>query len=318
MAPAVVIARLIPAVGRDRIAAVATVLEGGLDASAEEIAAMVPGAVAIVPDPTVAVGAELLEAAGPDLRLVANFGVGYDNLDLDACRERGVLATNTPDVLTDATAELALALTLAAARGTGAAEARLRAGRWTGFDTTGDLGIELSGARFGILGMGRIGRRYAELVAPLAGELLYFNRSPAPEAEETLGARRVELDELLGGADVVSLHLPGGSETSHLIGAAELAAMKPSAILVNTARGTLVDGAALARALGADDGIAAAGLDVYEQEPAVPQALLEAPGCVLLPHVGSATVRARDGMSNLVADAVCALLEGVDPPNRIA
>ena len=219
-------------------------------------------------------------------------------------------------MLTNATAELALALTLAAARATGAAEARLRAGRWTGFDTTGDLGIELGGAGFGVVGMGRIGRRYAELVRPLAGELLYFNRSPAAAAERDLGAIRVELDELLSRADVVSLHLPGGAETAGAIGAAELAAMKSSAILVNTARGSLVDSAALADALD-DGGIGAAGLDVYEREPEVPERLLAAPNCALLPHVGSATVRARDGMANLVADAVLAALDGAEPPNRI-
>jgi glyoxylate reductase len=315
----VLIARRIPAPGRDRIAARAELREGGLEATAEEIATLAPGVAALVPDPTVAVGPALLEAAGPQLRLVANFGVGYDNIDLEACRQRQVAVTNTPDVLTDATAELALALTLAAARGTGAAEARLRAGSWTGFDTTGDLGIELSRTRFGIVGMGRIGRRYAELVRPLAGELLYWNRSPAPAAERELGATRVEgLDELLGRADVVSLHLPGGEQTAHLIGAAELAAMKPSAILVNTARGSLVDSIALADALGEEGGIAAAGLDVYEHEPQVPPELLEAPNCALLPHVGSATVRAREAMSNLVADAVLAVLDGEEPPNRIA
>ena len=225
--------------------------------------------------------------------------------------------TNTPGVLTGATAELALALTLAAARATGAAEARLRAGRWHGFDTTGDLGIELGGATFGIVGMGRIGRRYAELVRPLAGELLYFNRSPAPEAERELGASRVELGELLSRADVVSLHLPGGEETAGTIADAELARMRSNAILVNTARGSLVDSEALAAAL--EEGrIGAAGLDVYEREPEVPARLLAAPNCALLPHVGSATVRAREGMANLVADAVLAALDGERPPNRIA
>jgi glyoxylate reductase len=316
LSDAVLIARAIPAAGRDRIAARCDLREGGLDATPERIRELAAGATAIVPDPTVAVDDGLLDAAGPGLRLVANFGVGYDNIDLDACQARDVFATNTPGVLTDATAELALALTLAAARGTGAAAARRRARRWTGFDPGGDLGTGLSGATFGILGMGRIGRRYAELVRPLAGSILYTGRSAAPEAEAELGAERVGLDHLLERSDVVSLHLAAGPETAHMINAAALAQVKPSAILVNTARGSIVDTAALAEAL-REGRIGAAGLDVYEHEPEVPAELLEAPNCVLLPHLGSATVGARDGMANLVADAVLAVLDGAEPPNRI-
>ena len=291
--------------------------EGGLEATQGEIRELAAGVEAIVADPTVAVGAELLDAAGPALRLVANFAVGYDNVDLAACRERGVIATNTPDVLTDATAELALALTLAAARGLPAAERRLRDGEWTGFDTTGDLGIELSGATFGIVGMGRIGRRYAELVKPMAGSIVYASRSAKPEAEAALGMVRADLDRLLVDSDVVSIHAAANAETAGLIGAAELARMRPGAILVNTARGSLVDSEALAAAL-AGGRIGAAGLDVYEREPEVPMELLDAPNCILLPHVGSATVTARDAMANLVADSVLAVVDSRKPPNRIA
>ena len=315
--PIVLIARRIPAAGRDRIAERCEVREGGLGATQEEIRELAKGADAIVADPTVVVGAELLDAAGTGLRLVANFAVGYDNIDLDACREREVIATNTPDVLTDATAELALALTLAAARGIPAAERRLRDGKWTGFDTTGDLGTELSGATFGIVGMGRIGRRYAELVRPMAESVLYAARSPKPDAEAALEAARVDLARLLGDSDVVSLHAAATPATAGMIGARELALMRPGAILVNTARGSLVDPSALAAALAAGT-IGAAGLDVYENEPDVPAQLLAAPNCVLLPHVGSATVTARDAMANLVADSVLAVLEGREPPNRIA
>ncbi len=315
--PLVLIARRIPAAGADRIAERCDVREGGLAATSEEVLELAEGVAAIVADPTVAVGRELLDAARPSLRLVANFAVGYDNIDLDACRERGVVATNTPDVLTDATAELALALTLAAARGIPAAERRLRGGVWTGFDTTGDLGTELSGATFGIVGMGRIGRRYAELVRPIAGSILYTARGEKPEAEAALGASRADLGQLLAESDVVSVHASASAETAGVIGAAELAQMRPGAILVNTARGTLVDSAALAAAL-QRGAIRAAGLDVYENEPEVPAALLAAPNCVLLPHVGSATVTARDAMANLVADSVLAVLDGREPPNRIA
>jgi glyoxylate reductase len=249
--------------------------------------------------------------------VVANFAVGYDNVDLDACRERGVPVTNTPGVLTNATAELALALTLAAARRLNEGEADLRAGRWTGWSPADDVGQELSGATFAIVGLGRIGRRYAELVRPLAGRIVYVARSAKPEAERELSAERLELDQALAVADVVSLHAPGGAETRHLIGAEQLAAMKSTAILVNTARGTLVDAEALAAALEAGE-IAAAGLDVYEHEPSVPAALRDAPRCVLLPHIGSATATARDAMAVTVAENVLAALAGNEPPNRVA
>jgi glyoxylate reductase len=309
--------RLLPA-GLDLLAdAGCEIREGGLDATPDELLRLAPGSVAIVADPSVPVGPELLDAAGPGLRVVSNFAVGYDNVEVDACRERGVAVTNTPGVLTNATAELALTLTLAAARRTSEAEAQLRAGRWDGWDPGAHLGLELSGATFGVVGLGRIGTRYAELVRDLAGEILYVARTPKPEAERALGVRRVELDELLGRADVVSLHAPGSAETRHLIGAAELEAMPKHAVLVNTSRGPLVDSLALARALAAG-GIGAAGLDVYEDEPDVPRELLEAPRCVLLPHIGSATRTARDGMASLAARNVLAVLAGDEPPSRVA
>ncbi len=315
--PVVLICRRLLPAGRDRLAARCELREGGLDATPDRLAALAPGASAIVADPTVAVGSELLDAAGERLRIVANYAVGYDNVDLDACRARGIAVTNTPGVLTDATAELALALTLAAARGLGEAERALRAGRWGGWDPGALLGLELSGATFGIAGMGRIGRRYAELVAPMAGAIVYTSRAPKPQVDRELGARRVAMDRLLSESDVLSLHVPATPETVGLIGPAELDAMRPHAVLVNTARGSLVDAEALARALH-DGVIGAAGLDVYEHEPHVPQALLGAPRCVLLPHVGSATTRARDAMAALVADNVLAALAGASPPNRVA
>ena len=289
---------------------------GGLDASRERLLELAPGAAAIVADPTVPVDAELLAAAGDSLRVVGNFAVGYDNVDLEACRERGVIVTNTPGVLTNATAELALALTMAAARRIGETERELREGRWTGWDPGDYLGAELSDATFAVVGLGRIGLRFAELVRPLAARIVYVARSPKPDAERELGAERLELGEALTVADVVSLHAPGGEETRHLIGPAELERMKPSAILVNTARGTLVDGAALAGALAAGE-IAAAGLDVYETEPDVPTEIIAAPNAVLTPHIGSATTRARDAMAVTVAENVLAVLQGREPPNRV-
>jgi len=308
---------LLPA-GRDLLIDAGLELrEGGLDATAESLRALAPGCAAIIADPTVAISPDLLDTAGPSLKVVANFAVGYDNVDTNACRERSVIVTNTPGVLTNATAELVLGLTIAAARRTREAENTLRQGRWTGWDPGAMLGLELSGATFGIVGLGRIGRRYAELVRPLAGELLYVARTAKPEPESELGASRVELDELLRRADVVSLQAPGGNATRFLIGRDELARMKPRAILVNTARGTLVDSEALAAALTAGE-VGGAGLDVFEGEPRVPQDLLDAPRAVLLPHIGSATHTARDGMAELAARNAIAVLSGADPPNAVA
>jgi glyoxylate reductase len=314
--PTVLVARRLLPAGRDRLAARCEIREGGLEATEDELIAVAPGVVAIVADPTVPVGDALLDAAGEGLRVVANYAVGYDNIDLDACRRRGIVVTNTPGVLTNATAELALALTLAAARLINNAEADLRAGRWHGWDPGDLLGLELSGATFGVVGMGRIGSRYAELVAGFDGRIVYTNPSPRPEIERELGAARVTMDELLGDADVVSLHAPATPETTGLIGAPELSAMRSHAVLVNTSRGSLVDADALAQAL-RDGAIGAAGLDVYEHEPEVPKPLLDAPRCVLLPHIGSATTRARDAMAVLVAENILAVLDGGEPPNRV-
>lgn len=314
--PTVVVARHLLPAGAERLAGHAEIREGDLEITRERLLELVAGADAIVADPTVPIDEAVLEAAGPQLRVVANFAVGHDNIDLDACRARGVAVTNTPDVLTNATAELALALTLAAARRMSEAEADLRGGRWEGLRPDGYLGLELSGATFGVVGLGRIGHRYAELVAPLAGRTLYAANSAKPDAERDLGAERAELGELLARADVVSVHAPGTPETVGLIGARELEAMKAHAILVNTSRGPLVDVGALAAAL-KEGSIGAAGLDVYPDEPDVPAELLGAPNAVLLPHIGSATTRARDAMAALVADNVIAALAGEEPPNRV-
>ena len=290
---------------------------GGLDATREQLLELVPSASALIPDPTVPVDAELLDGAGEQLRVSANFAVGYDNVDLDACRERSVIVTNTPEVLTQATAELALALTLAAGRRMSDAERDLRDGRWEGWDPAAYRGLELRGSIVGVIGMGRIGSRYAEIVRALGAEVLYTSRSPKPEAEKELGARRAELRELLEASDVVSLHAPASEETHRLIGAAELDLIGPEGVLVNTSRGPLVDADAAAAAL-KEGRLGAAGLDVYEGEPAVPASLLDAPRAVLLPHIGSATVPSRDGMARTAALNAIAVLEGEEPPNRVA
>jgi glyoxylate reductase len=315
--PRVSIARVLLPAGLEPLRERYEVREGGLDATRDRILEIASGADAFVADPSVPVDGALLDACGDGLRVVANFAVGYDNVDLDACRERGVFVTNTPDVLTKATAELALALTLAAARRMSDAERDLRAGRWRGWDPAAYRGIEISGSTVGVVGMGRIGNRYARLAHGLGAKIAYTGPSAKPEAETELNARQLGLDELLKACDVVSLHARATPETRGLIGARELELIGPDGVLVNTSRGSLVQSEALAAALNGGK-LGAAGLDVYEGEPRVPEPLLEAPRCVLLPHIGSATVPARDGMARAVADNVIAVLEGWDPPSRVA
>jgi glyoxylate reductase len=312
----VVIARLLLPAGRDLLAERFEIRDGGLDATRETVLVIAPGAAAFVADPSVPVDRELLDACGDGLRVVANFAVGYDNVDVEACRERGVVVTNTPDVLTEATAELALALTLAAGRRMSDAERDLRAGVWRGWDPAAYRGIEIAGSTVGVVGMGRIGHRYARLAHGLGADIVYAGPSAKPEAEIELDARRLEFDQLLEASDVVSLHAPATPETHHLIGGRELDLIGPAGVLVNTSRGSLVDSEAVAAALQSGS-LGAAGLDVYEGEPNVPPGLLEAPRCVLLPHIGSATGPSRDGMARAVAENVIAVLEGREPPSRV-
>jgi glyoxylate reductase len=314
--PLVLIARILLPAGLEPLREQFEVREGGPEATRAELLALAPGASALVADPSVPVNAELLDACGDGLRVAANFAVGYDNIDLEACRERGVAVTNTPDVLTEATAELALALTLAAARRMSDAERDLRAGLWRGWDPAAYRGLEIAGSTVGVVGMGRIGHRYARLAHGLGAKILYAGPTNKPEAESELGARHLDLDELLEASDVVSVHAPAMPETHHLIGAHEVELIGPNGVLVNTGRGPLVDSEAVAAALESGT-LGAAGLDVYEGEPDVPPPLLEAPRCVLLPHIGSATVRARDGMARAVADNVIAVLEGREPLSRV-
>jgi glyoxylate reductase len=312
----VVIARVLLPAGLERLRERYDVREGGLDATRDDLLSMIPGASAIVTDPSIPVDAAVLDAAGDQLEVVANFAVGYDNVDLDACRERGVVVTNTPDVLTEATAELAIALTLAAGRRMSDAERDLRAGGWPGWDPAAYRGIEIRGSAVGVVGMGRIGARYARLAHGLGARIVYTNPSPRPTAEDELQARQLELRELLEAADVVSIHAPSTPETKGMIGPAQIELIGPDGVLVNTSRGPLVSSEAVADALESGK-LGAAGLDVYENEPEVSPRLLKAPRAVLLPHIGSATIPSRDGMANAVADNVIAVLEGKEAPSRV-
>jgi glyoxylate reductase len=254
-----------------------------------------------------------LDAAGPQLRIVANVAVGYDNVDVPACAARGVIVSNTPGVLTDATADIAFALILMATRRLPEAERLVRSGlRWS-WSMFFHLGTGIQGKRLGIVGLGQIGAATARRGRAFGMEIVYSGRRRGdPAAEDALEATFLPLDELLATADVVSLHVPLSAETHHLIGARELALMKPAAFLVNTTRGPVVDEAALVEALRAGT-IAGAGLDVFEREPEVHPGLLELENAVLLPHLGSATVETRTAMGVLAAENVLAVLGGREP-----
>ena len=262
-----------------------------------------------------------LLAACPRLRIVANMAVGYNNFDLPAMTAAGVLGTNTPDVLTETTADFGFALLMATARRMAEAERFLRAGQWQRWRYDMLAGAEVHGSTLGILGMGRIGQGIARRGAHGFGmRVIYHNRSRlAPELEAECQARYVGRDELLAQADHLVLVLPYTAESHHAIGAAELARMKPTATLVNIARGGIVDDAALAQAF-RERRIAAAGLDVFEGEPAVHPGLLELPNVVLTPHIASATVATRLAMANLAADNLIAFFEQgapLTPVNKI-
>jgi len=260
------------------------------------------------------VDAALLEAC-PRLRIVATGSVGINQIDVPACTARGIAVTNTPDVLTEATADMAWALLMATARRVTESERWLRDGQWGRWAWDQFLGADVHGATLGIVGMGRIGSAVARRAAGFSMRLQYCNRSAAANERE-LGAVRVELDALLATSDHVVLVLPYSSATHHLIGERELGLMKPTATLVNIARGGIVDDAALARALAAGT-IAAAGLDVYEGEPTVTPALLEVPNVVLTPHIGSATRSSRLAMAMLAARNLLAHAAGEPLPTQV-
>ena len=252
-----------------------------------------------------------LLAAAPRLRVVANVAVGYDNIDRVAAAERGVVVCNTPGVLDETTADLAFALLLAAARLFSEAEGDLRAGRWQGWDLLKYLGRDVHGATLGLVGYGGIARAVARRARGFSMTVLHHARRPTGEQGYV-----ATLDELLARSDAVSLHVPLTDETRHLIDDRRLRLMRPTAVLVNTSRGPVVDEEALALAL-TEGRLFAAGLDVYEREPAVHPLLLAAPRTVLLPHIGSATVATRTAMARMAADAVRDVLGGETPPNVV-
>jgi glyoxylate reductase len=282
-----------------------------------ELHEAVAGADAVVTMLHDRVDAAYLDAAGPGLQVVANVAVGYDNVDVAACTERGVRFTNTPGVLTDATADIAFSLILMATRRLGEGERMIRARQPWSFSMFFLLGSSLQQKTLGIVGLGQIGTATARRARAFGMDVVYSGRRAAdPALEQALEARRVDLDELLATSDVVSLHCPLSDETRHLIDAARLRQMQPTAYLVNTTRGPVVDEAALAAAL-RDGVIAGAGLDVFEREPEVHPGLLELENVVLLPHLGSATIETRTAMGVLAARNAIAVLDGVEPPTPV-
>ncbi|MDE1148974.1 MAG: D-glycerate dehydrogenase [Azospirillaceae bacterium] len=275
-------------------------------------------ATVVVPTVTDRIDAAVLAHAGPQLKLIANFGNGVDHIDLKAARERGIMVTNTPGVLTEDTADMTMALILATARRVGEGERLIRAGQWTGWGPTQMLGTRIWGKRLGIVGMGRIGQALARRARGFGLSVHYHNRHRVhPEIEQELEATYWEsLDQMLARMDVISINCPHTPATYHLLSARRLNLLRPNSIIVNTARGEVIDENELTRKLAKGE-IGAAGLDVFEQEPAVNPKLLALNNVVLLPHMGSATIEGRQDMGEKVIVNIKTFVDGHKPPDRV-
>jgi glyoxylate reductase len=315
---AVFVSRRLPAPAMDLIAerCELAVHEGPGPIPRERLLLRLPGVAGVLSAMTERVDDEFL-AAGESLVVVANFGVGYDNIDVPACTRRGVLVTNTPDVLTESTADIAWVLMMAAARRVGEGERFLRSRSQWVWEPDFMLGRDFSGKTLGIVGFGRIGQAVAKRAGPFRMRILYNSSSRASaDVEAELEAEYRELDDLFAEADFVTLHTPLTPQTRHLVDARRLKLMKSTAVLVNASRGPVVDEAALVEALHAGR-IFAAGLDVFEREPEVHPGLLELESVVIIPHLGSATVQTRTAMAMLAAENLIAAVSGERPPNLV-
>jgi glyoxylate reductase len=272
----------------------------------------------LVPTVTDRIDAKVLSQAGPQLRLIASFGTGVDHIDLDSARQRGITVTNTPGVLTEDTADMTMALILAVARRMGEGERLVREGKWTGWSPTSMLGARMGGKRLGIVGMGRIGQALARRARGFGLAIHYHNRRRLHgNIEGALEATYWEsLDQMLARMDVVSVNCPHTPATYHLLSARRLKLMRPSAIIVNTARGEVIDENAMMRMLRAGE-LAGAGLDVFEHEPAINPKLLELDNVVCLPHMGSATLEGRIEMGEKVIINIKTFVDGHKPPDRV-
>jgi glyoxylate reductase len=312
MLPRIIVAGRIPDAGLDVLRPHGNVWGWKHDDPIEidELYERIAGADAVLTLLTTKVDSAFLDAAGAQLKVVSNVAVGYNNIDVAECRRRGVIATNTPGVLTDATADIAMALILMVTRRLGEGERIVRSKQPWQWGMFMLLGSGLQGRRLGIVGMGAIGQALARRAKAFGMTVAYTNRSAvSPEIEALLDAERLGLDELLATSDVVTINCPYSSETHHLIGAEQFELMRDSAFLVNTARGPIVDETALVQAL-RSGAIAGAGLDVYEHEPALAPGLVELDNAVLIPHLGSATVETRAAMATLAARNTVAVLRG--------
>ena len=314
MTPQVLLTRRVPASVRARLEAesVLDLYDGQEAISREELNARVRGKHALICLLTDRIDREVLDA-GSDLRIIANIAVGYNNIDVEECRRRGIVVTNTPDVLTNACADFTWALILGVTRRLGEAERQLRRGEWKGWALDHMLGTELRGKRLGIIGVGRIGRAVAEKAAAFGMHVVYNARRRSADLETAAPtAEFLPLDLLLATSDVISLHCPLTPETRHLIDQKAFTKMKRTAYLINTSRGPVVDEAALAWAL-QQRLLAGAALDVYEREPEVHADLLALENVMLIPHIASATTETRTAMANLAVSNVLAVLKGEAP-----
>ena len=286
--------------------------------SKADLVAAVREADVLVPTVTDRIDAAILSQAGPQLRLVANFGAGVDHIDLATARQRGILVTNTPDVLTEDTADMAMALILSVPRRLAEGERLVRSGKWAGWGPTFMLGHRIFGKRLGIIGMGRIGQAVARRAKGFGLQIHYHNRKRVhPEIEQELEATYWEsLDQMMARMDVLSVHCPHTPATYHLLSSRRLDLLQPHAYIVNTARGEVIDENALTRKLSKGE-IAGAGLDVFEHEPAVNPKLIALDNVVLLPHLGSATIEARVDMGEKVIINIKTFADGHNPPDRV-
>jgi len=282
-----------------------------------ELVAAAAGHDALLVAPTEKLAAETIAALPASVRAVATFSVGFEHIDLAAAKARGLVVTNTPDVLTDATADIAMLLILGAARRASEGERMVREDRWTGLGLTEMLGRHVTGKRLGILGMGRIGRALAKRARGFDMTIHYANRQRLPPNQEQGAIFHAEIDSLLPNCDVLSINCPAGPETHHLLNAARIARLPDGAIVVNSARGTIIDDEALIAALRSGK-LFAAGLDVYENEPRIHPGYRTLPNAFLLPHLGSAAIETRDAMGFKCLDNLDAVFAGREPPNRLA
>ena len=318
--PKVVVTRKLPEAVETRMAELFDVTFNPSDApmTADAIGAALSTAEVLVPTVTDRIDGRLLAKAGPQLKLIANFGAGVDNIDVATANQRGMTVTNTPGVLTEDTADMTMALILASAHRVVEGAEVVQAGGFKGWSPTWMMGRRIWGKRLGIVGMGRIGSAVARRARAFGLSIAYHNRKPVPPrlAEELEATYYESLDQMLARSDIVSVNCPHTPATFHLLSARRLKLLQPTAILVNTARGEVIDEAALANMLHRGE-LAGAGLDVYENEPAINPKLLKLPNVVLLPHMGSATVEARIDMGEKVIINIKTFMDGHRPPDRV-